>query len=120
MSGAADPGALLDVHVTCPDAATAEAIARAALKARLCACAQIGAPIRSLYHWEGAIAEDEEVPLTLKSRSARFDALAALIARLHPYDLPAMTAHAALRSGQGVREWVAEETRVRDDAPHES
>ena len=40
---------LLDVHVTCPDADVAETIAKMALDAWLCACAQIGAPIRSLY-----------------------------------------------------------------------
>ena len=115
----AEPDALLDVHVTCPDAATAEAIGRAALEARLCACAQVGAPIRSLYWWQGAIVEDDEVPLVMKTSARHFDAIAALVTRLHPYDVPAVTAHPVARAGRGVPEWVAEETRVRHDAAHD-
>ena len=52
----------------------------------------------------------------MKTDAAHFDRLATLVNRLHPYDLPAVTAHLVVLAGPGVPEWVAEETPLGDDA----
>ncbi len=101
---------IFEVAVTCPDAATAAAIGRAAVEARLAACANIGGALRSLYHWEGAVAEDGEVLLMLKTRAALFDGLAAFVAARHPYRLPAITGW-AVRCTPALAAWVAAETQ---------
>jgi len=67
--------------------AKAREIAKAALEARLAACAQLF-PIRSLYVWKEELREDAEIALHLKIRSADFFALQALIRRLHDYETP--------------------------------
>ena len=36
-----------------PDRASAQALARALVEARLAACVSVGAPVESLYHWRG-------------------------------------------------------------------
>ncbi|MCC6007601.1 MAG: divalent-cation tolerance protein CutA [Rhodobacteraceae bacterium] len=101
---------LLEVEVTCPDADVARDIARACLSARLAACANILPGVESLFHWQGDIAAEGEALLRLKSQEAHFDALAAMIARHHPYDLPAITALSVRRAGPRVQGWVEAET----------
>jgi periplasmic divalent cation tolerance protein len=67
--------------------AKAREIARAALEARLAACVQIF-PIQSHYVWRGELREDAELALHLKIRAEDFDAVQALIRRLHDYETP--------------------------------
>ena len=98
----------IEVEVTCPDAASARRIARAALDKGLVACANIVPAVESLYRWQGRIESEGEVLLRLKTRLGGFDTLAALIARLHPYDLPAIVALPVIASGSGYDAWLRE------------
>lgn len=76
----------------------AEAVARHMLAERLVACANIHAPCRSLYHWDGEMADAEEIPVLFKLPIGAVEAATARLAELHPYDTPAIAA------------WVAETT----------
>jgi periplasmic divalent cation tolerance protein len=67
--------------------ARAREIAKAALEARLAACAQLF-PIQSLYVWKDELREDAEIALHLKIRAEDFPAVQALIRRLHDYETP--------------------------------
>ena len=78
------------VRVTCADAAEAERIARAMVDERLAECANIDAPCRSIYRWQGAVEEAAEVPVLFKTTVTGTAALAARIAALHGYALPAI------------------------------
>lgn len=100
----------LEVEVNCPDRGSAMEIARACVDARLAACATVSAAVESVYHWKGAIESAPEVTLRLKSRSALFDALTALIVRHHPYDLPAIVALPVAATGPGTLDWLRAET----------
>ncbi|MFO1105393.1 MAG: divalent-cation tolerance protein CutA [Amaricoccus sp.] len=100
----------IDIHIPCPDRATAEAIAQALLERRLVACANIGGPMASLYRWNGAIERAEEVPLALKTRSELFEAVAEAAAALHPYDLPAIHAVEAVAATDAYFSWILSET----------
>ena len=74
--------------VTAPDLKTARALARAALAARLIACANLVPKIESLYWWQGKIESGAEVLLVLKTTQAKLAALEKLIVAQHPYDTP--------------------------------
>jgi periplasmic divalent cation tolerance protein len=76
------------VLVTAPDLKTARKLARAALKARLIACANLIPRLESHYWWEGKIESGSEILLLLKTTRARLDKLEKLILSQHPYDTP--------------------------------
>jgi periplasmic divalent cation tolerance protein len=103
----------LSVSVTCPDLDTARHIARAALEARLVACANILPRVESHYRWQDALVQDDEVLLVFKTRAACRAALTALIARTHPYDLPAIT-WSQDNAPDAVVDWIEAETRSGD------
>ena len=74
--------------VTAPDLKTARRLARAALEARLIACANLLPRIESHYWWQGKIERGAEVLLLLKTTTARLARLEKLILARHPYDTP--------------------------------
>jgi periplasmic divalent cation tolerance protein len=74
--------------VTAPDLKTARRLARAALEARLIACANLVPRIESHYRWQGKIERGAEVLLILKTTKARLARLEKLIITTHPYDTP--------------------------------
>ncbi len=102
---------MIEVEVNCPDVETARVIARATVEAGLAACANVVAGVESVYLWQGRVESDPEVTLRMKSRMAVFDRLCALIARHHPYDLPAIVALPVLAANPGYADWLDEGTR---------
>ncbi|GIK86019.1 MAG: divalent cation tolerance protein CutA [Burkholderiales bacterium] len=94
------------VHTTLPDEDTARALARALVGSRLAACVTIGTPVESLYHWQGAIENAREVPLTAKTRADRFADVAAAIAAQHPYELPEILAVPIVDGSADYLAWI--------------
>jgi periplasmic divalent cation tolerance protein len=76
------------VLVTAPDLKTARKLARAALKAKLIACANLVPRIESHYWWQGKIESGAEVLLVLKTTKMNLSKLEKLILAGHPYDTP--------------------------------
>ena len=94
-----------------PDAASARILADHLVSARLAACVNILAPCRSVYRWQGAIEDAEEVPLLIKTTSERYAALEAEICARHPYELPEIVATPIDRGLPAYLQWVSDETR---------
>lgn len=97
----------LDIEVSCPDEATAREIADALLDARLAACCQRGSAVESRYRWNGEIESAIEVPLRIKTAAHLFEAAAARIAELHPYETPAITGMPVVGDEATLR-WIEE------------
>ena len=76
------------VLVTAPNLKTARALSKAALQARLIACANLVPKIESHYWWQGKIESSTEVLLVLKTQKSKLAALEKLILAKHPYDTP--------------------------------
>ena len=74
--------------MTCGDRGEAKAIARTLVNERLVACANILGKMTSIYQWQGALEEQEEVAVLLKTRRDLTDAVTERIKSLHSYDLP--------------------------------
>jgi len=82
----ADPLAV--VLVMAPDAACAGTLARHLVEERLAACVNILPGAVSVYRWQDELRQDPEVLLLCKTRRDLFDALAARVKQLHPYQVP--------------------------------
>ena len=76
------------VLVTAPDLKSARALAKAALKAKLIACANLIPKVESHYRWCGKIESGSEVLMILKTTSKCLPALEKFILAKHPYDTP--------------------------------
>ena len=95
--------------ITAPDAETGIRIARALVEERLAACVNLVPGIRSIYRWEGAVEEDAEVLLVVKTRADRAGDLASRVAELHPYDLPELVLLPAVGGSPAYLDWVRAE-----------
>jgi periplasmic divalent cation tolerance protein len=94
------------VHTTLPDEDAARSLARTLVESGLAACVAIGAPVESLYHWQGKIENAREVPLTVKTRADRYDEVAAAVAASHPYELPEILAVPIVRGSPDYLAWI--------------
>lgn len=93
--------------VTVPDMKTARALAKAALGARLIACANLIPKIESHYWWQGKIESSTEVLLILKTRKSRLAALENLILAKHPYDTPEFLVLPLSAGNRKYLDWLA-------------
>jgi periplasmic divalent cation tolerance protein len=105
------PAAAILVLTSLPDIEAARRMARELVEARLAACVQIGAPVESLYHWQGRVETASEIPLAIKTRTEAFSALAAAIRARHPYELPEIVAVDFTDALPDYLRWIDEETR---------
>ena len=95
------------VLVTASDLKTARSLAKAALKAKLIACANLVPKLESHYWWQGKIESGAEVLLILKATKANLVALEKLILAQHPYETPEFLV-LSLRAGSSkYLDWLA-------------
>jgi periplasmic divalent cation tolerance protein len=105
------------LYTTWPDAETAEAFAAEAVAERLAACANVLAPMRSVYRWKGAVDRAVETPMLLKTTRALAERLRDLVLARHPYDTPCVLALPVRSEGSNPEflGWIVAET-VSDEA----
>ena len=99
------------VYMTVSDKAEAERICKAALSAKLAACANILAPMTSMYWWEGELQNATEVPCLLKTTAERYPALEAKLRELHSYETPCIIALPIIEGMPTFLNWIEQETK---------
>ena len=87
-------------------------LVRSLLERRIIACGTIMPAARSLYRWEGRIADESEVVVLLKTRSARIESLEMAFAELHPYKVPELLAIPVAAGTQKYLAWISGETTL--------
>lgn len=108
---------VLLAYSACPDAATAERIARALVEERLAACVNRLPGVQSIYRWQGEVEQADEVLLLIKTTADRLPALTARLHALHPYELPELVAVEVRAGLPAYLDWVAAQTApAADDA----
>lgn len=105
------------VLVTAPDSKTARSLARAALRARLIACANLVPRIESHYWWRGRIERSAEVLLLLKTTPERLLKLEDLIIATHPYDTPEFIVLGLEGGNRRYLAWLKASCQARSPAP---
>lgn len=95
---------------TCPDEASAAALARTLVEERLAACVSRLPLTASVYRWQGDICEEAEVLLLIKTTRANWLRLAERLPALHPYHTPELIA-LPIRDGlSAYLSWLNTET----------
>lgn len=89
----------------------ARTIAKAAVRDRVAACAQVFGPISSTYWWEGKIEEATEWFCLLKTVSHNYPALEALIKANHSYTVPEILAVPVVAGNPDYLAWLRENTQ---------
>jgi periplasmic divalent cation tolerance protein len=101
----------LQVQTTTDSRAEAMELSRAAVEARLAACAQVAGPVASMYWWDGSLERAEEWLVLLKLPVDRYDELAAFLTERHSYDEPEIIALPIVTGSASYLTWMREETR---------
>ncbi len=117
-----EPLPKVDVVLVNAPAADAARIARALVEQRLAACVNVVPGVTSFYRWEGAVHEDAESTLIIKTRRELVGELTEAVKALHPHTLPEVLALPAsvMRSSRAYLEWVVGATRApENDLPSE-
>ncbi|HET7921488.1 MAG TPA: divalent-cation tolerance protein CutA [Gammaproteobacteria bacterium] len=96
---------------TVPDRESGERIGRILVEERLAACVNLTLGVLSVYRWQGAVRQEAECQLFIKTTAARYDALAARLRALHPYDVPEILALPVLRGDPAYLDWLTENSR---------
>ena len=82
------------------------------LERRLIACGNILPGVRSLYRWEGKVADEREVIVLMKTKAARLEALELAFGELHPYKVPELLALPVSAGLHKYLEWIDDETSL--------
>jgi len=104
-----EPQSLCLLYVTAGDVAEAKRLGRAVVEARLAACANILPAMTSIYRWQGAMEEAEEVVLLVKTTEAARLAATELLIREHSYDEPCVVALPITGGADGFLGWVRDQ-----------
>jgi periplasmic divalent cation tolerance protein len=97
---------VISVYAVFADADEAERIGRTVVEERLAACVNIFEPMRSIYHWKGAVESATEVAAILKTTETQADALIDRIAGLHSYDVPCIVTWPIDRILEPYADWI--------------
>lgn len=98
------------VYLTFPDEETAHGVARALVERRLAACVNVMPAGSSVYRWQHEIVTESELLAWAKTTAGQLPALVAAVKKLHPYEVPAVVAYAAIGGLSEYLGWVADET----------
>ena len=102
--------AYASVYITAASREQAVAIGRALVEQRLAACANIFDGVRSLYWWQGAVQDDAEAVLIVKTHSALLERLIDRVKQLHSYDCPCIVARPITAGNAEYLAWIDAET----------
>ncbi|KAM9820007.1 protein CutA homolog isoform X3 [Syngnathus typhle] len=111
-------GAHSAAFVTCPNDTVAKDLARGIVQQKLAACVNIVPAVTSVsnfavvniarYEWQGAIQEDSEVLLMIKTRSSKVLALTDYVRQNHPYEVAEVISLPIHQGNPPYLKWIAD------------
>jgi periplasmic divalent cation tolerance protein len=106
MSDAPEGEAIVIALTTAPDDDAAALIARTLVGEGLAACVSRIPSVLSIYRFEGAVHEDREVMLVIKTTTKRLTALERRLLGLHPYEVPEFLVVEASAASDAYARWL--------------
>jgi periplasmic divalent cation tolerance protein len=92
------------------DGDQAEQLARTLVGERLAACVNVLPAMLSVYRWQGAVEQETERQVVIKTTRARVPAVQARLAELHAYELHEFIVLPVADGGTAYLEWIGVET----------
>jgi periplasmic divalent cation tolerance protein len=100
------------VMITAPNREVARQIGLMLVERKLAACANLVAPIESIYAWKGQIQQEEEVLIILKTRLALVESqIIPAVQEIHPYEVPEIIALPIQAGLPAYLQWIMENTQ---------
>ena len=99
------------VLVTTASLREAKKIARHLVDSKLAACVNISQPIRSVYRWEGKIADEKEYLLFIKTSRDLFTEIKAAISRIHSYHTPEIICLPIIDGSRNYLQWIGDSVK---------
>jgi periplasmic divalent cation tolerance protein len=93
---------------TVPGDFDASVLARELVDAGVAACVTILPGVRSVYKWQGAINEDAEQQLLIKTSRDRAGAVWTALKARHPYDVPEFVVVPVVDGNPDYLGWIAD------------
>src|SRR5690606_10003857 len=107
MQGSTDTVVVLTTVASLEEA---ELLVRELVERRLAACGTMLPEARSVYRWEGKLAEENEVVVILKTSAEALEAMKAAFPELHPYAVPELLALPVSGGLERYLGWIGSET----------
>lgn len=85
----------------------ARPLARELVELQLAACVNIIEQVTSIYRWEGAVSEEPEQLLLIKTVEGRIGELREALLARHPYDVPEFIVLPVSETSQAYGAWLA-------------
>jgi periplasmic divalent cation tolerance protein len=98
------------IYVTAANPEQAKTIGEALVSERLAACANILAPMASIYRWQGKIQHDTEAVLIAKTRAELVERVIARVKALHSYTVPCVVSLPIEQGNPDFLGWIEAET----------
>ncbi len=100
------------VYTTWPQAEMAQTVGRAAVETGLAACANILAPMTSIYIWRGELQQEAEVIMLLKTRASLASSLRDFILTRHSYETPCVVTIPIIINSSNIEflSWIEDKT----------
>lgn len=102
------------IYTTFPSLEDAKRVGEALVAARLAACVNAFPGMVSIYVWKGALQEDNEIAMIIKTRAGLVDEVVAQTKKLHPYEVPALLVLPTQGGSAEYCAWIVRETKGGD------
>jgi len=98
-------------YITCKDEKEAKKIGKVLVEQRLAGCVNIIPKIRSIYRWNGKIAESNEALLLAKAPERNKKKIADIVKKNHSYTTPCINFLPAEIGNAEFGKWLEKETK---------
>lgn len=99
------------VLVTAASLRESTKIARQLVEAKLAACVNITQPIRSIYRWQGKMADEREFLLIIKSTRELFPEIKAAVSKIHSYQTPEIICLPIIDGSENYLQWLSDSVK---------
>ena len=88
----------------------AAVVAKVLVEERLAACVNVLPAMTSIYRWEGAVQQEVEEQMVIKTSTDRLAALETRLRELHAYELPEFLVITADAGSEAYLKWIGVST----------